>query len=333
MAPELSSNWKKLQAQLKAEPATSTSTGATKRKAEGSGKTPPAKKNKTKPTSKPKPAPKTIVGPSKSKVRVPNLAGRMGAGQSSKIDDRTGPAPSLSTWAADNDISPESLAEAYGLGLKNNSILTSDVGKENAGLTEGLEVGKYISVDCEMVGVGEGGYESALARVSLVDFHGRQVYDSYVKPKERVTDWRSSVSGITQRNMRFARDFEDVQTEVAAVLKDRILIGHDVKHDLDALMLTHPIMDIRDTAKFPGFRQYGNGKKPALARLSMEILGVEIQRGAHSSVEDAKVTMALFRKHKQAFDVDHANRFPSMTNGGKNGAGKSNSKKPKKKRK
>lgn len=249
----------------------------------------------------------------------------MGAGQSSKID--TGPSPSLASWAAENDISPESLAEAYGLGLRNNSLLTSEAEKVNAGLTEKLEVGKYIAMDCEMVGVGEGGYESALARVSLVDFHGRQVYDSYVKPQERVTDWRTAITGLTQKDMRFARDFDEVQGQVAELLRGRILVGHDVKHDLDALKLGHSARDIRDTSKFPGFKQYGNGRKPALARLAREILGVEIQGGAHSSVEDAKVAMALFRRHKPAFDVDHANRFPTTTGSAKAGAKKAKKKK------
>ncbi|CRK19448.1 hypothetical protein BN1723_011873 [Verticillium longisporum] len=99
-------------------------------------------------------------------------------------------------------------------------------------------------------------------------------------------------------------------------------------HDLDALQLTHSIKDIRDTSKFPGFRQYGNGKKPALRKLAGEILKVEIQQGAHSSVEDAKVTMALFRRHKPAFDVDNTNRFPTFAPGARSAA-----KKPKKKKK
>ncbi|KAG7121064.1 RNA exonuclease 4 like protein [Verticillium longisporum] len=88
------------------------------------------------------------------------------------------------------------------------------------------------------------------------------------------------------------------------------------------------MMDIRDTSKFPGFRRYGNGKKPALRKLAEEILKVEIQQGAHSSVEDAKVTMALFRRHKPAFDVDNTNRFPAFAPGARSAA-----KKPKKKKK
>ncbi|KAJ4857495.1 exonuclease domain-containing protein [Trichoderma breve] len=272
---ELSSNWKKLQAQLKAEAASKPST---KRKAEEQLQSSPRKKPFE--TTKTK-ASKPLIRKDKPPVR------RMGGVQSSAAIEKPKqtPSPSLAIWAEDHGVSAEDLAEA------------------------GLEIGKYVAIDCEMVGVGPGGHESALARISIVDFHGRQVYDSYVKPKERVTNWRTAVSGISQKEMRFARDFDEVQKEVSDILQDRILIGHDIKHDLDALKLSHSLKNIRDTAKYPAFKKYGHGRKPALKILAKEILGIEIQSGPHSSTEDARATMLLFRKHKSGFDMDHVNRF------------------------
>ncbi|RFU73984.1 rna exonuclease 4 [Trichoderma arundinaceum] len=302
---ELSSNWKKLQAQLKAE---ATSKPSTKRKAEeqlhSSVKRKPIGTSKSKDT-------RLLSHQQKPPVH------RMGGVQSSTAVDKPkqSPSPSLAIWADDHGVSAEDLAEAYGLGVKGNTMmLASEKDKVNHGLSSGLEIGKYVAIDCEMVGVGPGGHESALARISIVDFHGRQVYDSYVKPKERVTNWRTAVSGISQKEMRFARDFDEVQNEVNTILKDRILIGHDIKHDLDALKLSHSPRNIRDTAKYPAFKKYGNGRKPALKILAKEILGIEIQSGPHSSTEDARATMLLFRKHKSGFDMDHVNRFaPKQT--------------------
>lgn len=291
----LSSNWKQLQAQLKSQ-----SSPNLKRNADSTEKRQIKKQ-------------KTTTNTTSTAVKLnPKKSHKMGGVQSAppKEDRSYGKAPSLASWAADNGISAESLAEAYDLGSKDNSMITN-AGKDkvNHGLTKGLEIGKYVAIDCEMVGVGPGGYESALARASLVDFHGTQIYDSYVRPKERVTDWRTAVSGISIKEMRFARDFAEVQKEVADILKGRILIGHDVKHDLTALMLSHPAKDTRDTSKHHSFRKLGNGRKPALRVLAQELLNVEIQTGAHSSIEDARVTMLLFRKHKSAFDVDNANRY------------------------
>ncbi|KAH8172580.1 exonuclease domain-containing protein [Sarocladium implicatum] len=309
----LSSNWKKLQAKLKSEGSAST---ATKRKADDS--TPaPAKKRKVSDVAAKKLQPKPE---SKSKAPEKRPRKAMGAVQSVKVPEGPGygPSPSLALWAEDNDISGESLAEAYGLGLNGNSMmLAGENDKVNRGLTEGINIGKYVAIDCEMVGVGPGGYESSLARVSIVDFHGRQVYDSYVKQRERVTDYRTEWSGISAKEMRFAREFDEVQKAVADIMADRILVGHDIKHDLDVLKLSHPARDIRDTARHHAFKKHGNSRKPALRNLARELLNIQIQEGAHSSVEDARVTMLLFRKHKSAFDVDHANRFaPKAPKGG-----------------
>jgi RNA exonuclease 4 len=61
--------------------------------------------------------------------------------------------------------------------------------------------GKYIALDCEFVGVGPGGTESALARVSIVDFNGRVVLDTFVKTAERVVDYRTWVSGVREKDL------------------------------------------------------------------------------------------------------------------------------------
>lgn len=236
----------------------------------------------------------------------------MGVTQSSVIAKGTPTTitPSLALWAEDNDISPEDLAEAYKLGIKDNASLTAaEKPRVNEGHAPGIEVGKYLGLDCEMVGVGPEGRESALARVSIVDFHGRQVYDSFVRPREYVTDWRTHITGITSKTLAAARSFDEVQAAVADLLKDRILVGHDIRHDLTVLQLSHPSGLVRDTARFAGYRRYGHGPKPALRVLAREVLGVEIQTGHHSSIEDARVAMLLFRRKKSDFDVQHASRF------------------------
>ena len=236
----------------------------------------------------------------------------MGIGSSAvKEPQERGSSASLALWAEDNDISAKDLAEAYGAGLQDTSVQGARADKVNAGLSADVEVGKYVAMDCEMVGVGGDEDRSVLARVSIVNFHGIQVYDSFVRPKEFVTDWRTHVSGVSSKNMATARAFDDVRNEVAVLLKDKILVGHAIKHDLDVLIIGHPKRDIRDTSRFLGFRKYSAGKTPSLKKLAREVLGVEIQQGQHSSIEDARATMLLFRRNKQAFDAEIASRFPS----------------------
>ncbi|KAI9781629.1 MAG: 3'-5' exonuclease [Geoglossum umbratile] len=220
----------------------------------------------------------------------------------------------LELWAVENDISAVDLREAYGTIRKRGpSVPTINLDKINEGLSTTAEMGKYIALDCEMVGVGRSppNDTNALARISIVNYHGTQVYDSFVRPQEPVTDWRTHISGVSPRHMSTARDFVTVQADVAELLEGKILVGHALRNDLDALKLSHPMRDTRDTARYREFRKLSAGRTPGLKRLASEVLGVDIQNGEHSSVEDARATMLLFRRVKDQFEAEHARRFPS----------------------
>ncbi|KLJ12033.1 hypothetical protein EMPG_12868 [Blastomyces silverae] len=189
----------------------------------------------------------------------------------------------------------------------------SSEAKVNEGISPTAELGKYVAIDCEMVGVGPNpDRDSALARVSIVNYNGEQVYDSFVRPKETVTDWRTHISGVSQKHMTDAREFEVVQKEVAGIIDGCILIGHAIRNDLDALILSHPKRDIRDTSKHPPYRKIAGGGSPRLKILASELLGLEIQGAAHSSIEDAQATMLLFRRDKEAFEREHAKKWPPI---------------------
>ena len=136
---------------------------------------------------------------------------------------------------------------------------------------------KLLAMDCEMVGVGFGGKDSILARVSIVNHFGNCVYDKYVKPTEKVTDYRTKVSGIRPEDIKDGDDFKLVQKEVSDMLKDRVLVGHSIKHDLKVLFLDHPKKMIRDTSLYKPFRAAFGGKTPSLKNLTSRMLGVAVQ--------------------------------------------------------
>ena len=201
---------------------------------------------------------------------------------------------------------------------------------------------------------------SILARASLVSYTGEILYDAYVLPPPAampITDYRTQWSGITPWHLNpknpitCPKDFKTVQKEVADLLEGRILIGHDLRNDLAVLGLGHPMPCIRDTANHPRFRvqttvQAGRrdggegralnkadankggvrvkGKKPSLKALSEEVLGLEIQadeKKGHSSVEDAKAVMALFRQEKVHFERIAHEKFGKAAGGGRRGKG------------
>lgn len=215
------------------------------------------------------------------RTRVPKLFKASSVGQGD-----TTPTPSVNTVPQDDNSEDAYLVE-----------LDPKSDKQRHDLT------RCIAMDCEMVGVFDG-KESVLARVSLVNQHGECVYDKFVKPKEKVADYRTKVSGVRPSDLKRGEDFETVQKEVAAMLAGRILVGHALRNDMRVLLLNHPPKMVRDTSRFKPFRNVTNGRTPSLKKLSSEILGVTIQSGEHSSIEDAKAAMQLYNLYQKEWE-DH----------------------------
>ena len=163
------------------------------------------------------------------------------------------------------------------------------------------EMTKSLAIDCEMVGVGYQGKTSVLARVSLVNLYGHCVYDKFVKPQEEVTDYRTEFSGIRPENLVDGEDFKTVQKDVYEMIKDRILVGHAVHHDLKVLYLSHPKSMIRDTSMY--FQKYHGFSRPKLRLLAERYLMVKIQEGEHDSVIDAQATMRLYTLFKTHWET------------------------------
>ncbi|KAJ3141934.1 hypothetical protein HK101_003357 [Irineochytrium annulatum] len=157
-----------------------------------------------------------------------------------------------------------------------------------------------VAMDCEMVGVGRKGRRSILARVSIVDSDGDVLLDRYVLPEETVTDYRTFVSGITASDLtrangakRFGKTRDVLIDPPPASFS--ILIGHDLPHDFEVLNIRHPKAMTRDTAYYGPFQRYAtNDPKPRLRTLARHLVGMEIQSGAHSSVEDAWAVMCVY---------------------------------------
>ena len=90
---------------------------------------------------------------------------------------------------------------------------------------------QYVALDCEMVGVGPDSSRSVLARISIVNYFGSVLYDEYVRPVERITDFRTKLTGITPTHLRDAKPLTDVLFEVDAIIKDKVIIGHGLEND------------------------------------------------------------------------------------------------------
>ncbi|XP_054855268.1 interferon-stimulated 20 kDa exonuclease-like 2 [Eublepharis macularius] len=159
---------------------------------------------------------------------------------------------------------------------------------------------KMVAVDCEMVGTGPGGRISDLARCSIVNYYGDVMYDKYIRPVNPITNYRTKWSGIRRHHMTNAVPFKTAQKEILKILTGKIVIGHAIHNDFKALKYFHPKSATRDTSKIPLLNRkagFPENESASLKRLTKQLLHRDIQVGqnGHSSVEDARATMELYK--------------------------------------
>ena len=112
-----------------------------------------------------------------------------------------------------------------------------------------------------------------------------------------MTEKRAHIHGIEEYMYKNAPKFEKVRKHVINLLKGKIIVGHTIRHDLEVLQISD--------ASFVNIAYYSkNHKYPeALRRLARRVLNAAIQVDTHSSIIDARATMALFRMNMRYFEL------------------------------
>jgi DNA polymerase-3 subunit epsilon/CBS domain-containing protein len=124
--------------------------------------------------------------------------------------------------------------------------------------------------------------------------------DALVDPGEAVPATAARIHGITSEVLRGAPAFKEVAPQIAALLGQRVLIGHNIGFDLALLEREHNLaglpwrapraIDVRILARLVA---------PSLASDTLdalaEWLGVEVRR-RHRAMGDAETTAAIFLK-------------------------------------
>lgn len=129
------------------------------------------------------------------------------------------------------------------------------------------------AIDCEMCYTARG---LEVTRVSVVDIHGNEVYESLVKPDTEILDYNTRWSGLTEGILRSCnKSLREVQKELLKFInKDTLLIGHSLNSDFKSLKLIHRKV-IDTSVVFP--HKLGLPYKRALRNLMSEHLQKIIQ--------------------------------------------------------
>ena len=155
-----------------------------------------------------------------------------------------------------------------------------------------------VALDAEMlICVGE---EKQIGRLSIVNYNRVTLYDSFFKPSKRVKSYLTEFSGLTALNTSRAPTFEDEKAKIAEILKGKTIVGHSLGMDRKVLTLEWESKMQRDISNFPIFKK--NSRKVKLKTLSEKFLRLEIQHGRHSSVEDARAALELYKLYRKEID-------------------------------
>ncbi|XP_016934743.2 RNA exonuclease 5 [Drosophila suzukii] len=149
-------------------------------------------------------------------------------------------------------------------------------------------------VDCEMCHTVAGMNE--LTRISIVNERYETVYETLVMPNNRITDYLTQYSGITEDIMKkVTKNLKEVQKEVSDLLPpDAILVGQSLNSDLNAMRMMHPyVIDTSVCFNISGVRR----RKSKLKQLAKTFLKEIIQENdfGHDSIEDSRATLKLVK--------------------------------------
>ncbi|TRY90416.1 hypothetical protein DNTS_018913 [Danionella cerebrum] len=178
---------------------------------------------------------------------------------------------------------------------------------------------KYVALDCEMVGSGPKGCQSELGRCSVVSYDGDVIYDKFIKPCNPVTDFRTRWSGIKYKDLVNATPFNVARKEILKILAGKVVVGHAIRNDFKVLMYFHPREQTRDTSEIPLLNKKGGfpeNQNISLKKLTKTILNKDIQKGkcGHSSVEDARATMELYKVVESDWEQTLASQTVGQSN-------------------
>jgi RNA exonuclease 4 len=162
-----------------------------------------------------------------------------------------------------------------------------------------------IALDCEMVVCSDS--QKHLARLSIVNYNRQTLFDEFIKPELPVVNYLNHVTNIDSFKLHKALPFSHYRSAIEALLRERTVVGHTIDYDFEAMKVVHDDKLKRDISEFSYFKK--DKFKTSLKELTDRFLNMKIQEGKHSSVEDARAALELYKLYKEEIDAEFKDAY------------------------
>ena len=146
-------------------------------------------------------------------------------------------------------------------------------------------------------------YGNEAVSVAITDSSSSVIYNSLLRPNGRHIKFSGThILGLTVREVKMAPSRESELIRIHRILKQCLIIGHSIEGDLKSIGLSDAF--VYDLSKCPHIRhrlcagshvEFWNERKVSLKQMSSSLLGLDIQGGAHTAIEDSLATMEIFK--------------------------------------
>ena len=183
---------------------------------------------------------------------------------------------------------------------------------------------RILFLDCEFVT----GYQEMvgqkmkhvplLASVAILNYEGEILLNTRVTPTKKVWRYHPSITGFTARSLRNQRKEAEVKSEIKELVRDRILVGHDLSSDLKVLEIDRDrLCGIRDLSTSITIKVIMGVDKPRLklSDVAEKLLGTKLRistdndgvvtKACHSALEDAQVIAYIYKKVEEDYVDDY----------------------------
>ena len=152
----------------------------------------------------------------------------------------------------------------------------------------------FCSIDLETTGLNS--TEDKIIEVGMVFFDSsgtNETYQKYVNPGSKIPRRIKQLTGISDNDVSEAPTISDISIEIENLLKDSILVGHNIRFDIDFLRqagihVEDRYLDTLDLAYVV---------EPSISDYSLSSLGPLLgltKRKSHNALDDSETTRELF---------------------------------------